>query len=189
MLTVRLNRPALHLLDGDAALIEHAAEIRDLRQHPDRADDREGRGDDAVGDTGHQVAAAGRHLVDRHGEWDAALLHPHQLRRGEPVFVHQPTGVLQPHQHLVAGLGHREHRAHFLAQRGGPAGADVAAKVQHEDALAAASLRRLGFFLALLGQPLALVLGQQRPAQTIRGIAEARVQVRDLETLGLAVAS
>ena len=72
---VQLN-PALSVLLGlagaqlevDALLVEPPVEVGHLRQHADGADDGKGCRDDVVGDAGHHVAAAGRHLVHGDGQ-------------------------------------------------------------------------------------------------------------------------
>ena len=139
------------LLEIDAAVGQRAVEVRDLRQHADGADHGERRGDDAIGDAGHHVAAAGRTLVNNRRQRDAAASHPRELGRGEAVLVHGAAEVLQPQHDLVPRRGHRDDGVDLLAQGADGSGPDVALEIQHEDALAMFLLLRGGFFPRLAG--------------------------------------
>ena len=176
--------PALELLEVDAVAVEQAMEIRDLREHPDRAEDRERRGEDAVGHARHHVAPARRDAVHAHGERDAALAHPHELGCGKAVVVHEPAGALEAYQHLVLGPGVREHRGHFLAERRYRARADVALEVEHEDpgAVRAAPLGAgPGLALAGLRRRLAFLAAEEPALQDVLHLAVARPQIADFE--------
>ncbi len=56
--------------------IEEAVEVRDLRQHADRAEYRERRRIDPGSDARHQVAATGGDLVHAHDQRNVALPDP-----------------------------------------------------------------------------------------------------------------
>src|SRR5690606_20062047 len=64
------------LLEVDALFLEQPMKVRQLRDHADRTNDRERRRDQAIRDTGHQVAAARRDFVDRNDELQPFLLEP-----------------------------------------------------------------------------------------------------------------
>ena len=55
-----------NLFEIHAVTVEHAIEVGNLRQHPDGAENGKRRRVDLRGNAGHQVAAAGRDLVDAH---------------------------------------------------------------------------------------------------------------------------
>jgi hypothetical protein len=78
-----------HLLDVHVMLLEQLSDIGNLRHHADGADDGEGRGDDAVGDTRHHVAARRGDTVDAHRQLHLPLLQARQLRRRQPVVRHR----------------------------------------------------------------------------------------------------
>src|SRR5690606_19126466 len=84
------------LLEVDALALEQPMEVRQLREHADRADDRERRGDDLVRDARHQIAAARSDLVDGDVKRNALLADARELRRREAVVVHGASGVLEP---------------------------------------------------------------------------------------------
>ncbi len=70
--------------------------------------------------------------------------------------MHQPTGALQPHQHLIILAGHLKYGADFAAQGLHTARLHIAIKIQHKQAR-----RQLVFgarLLLLLGFPLLLFL-------------------------------
>ena len=179
-----LEAPGGHLLEIDALFLQPAVEIGQLGDHADGPDDRERRGDDVAGHTGHQVTPARRHLVHRDDQRQLLLTYSQQLRCGESVLVHGAAGILQPHQHPVALRGHRENRRHLLPKRRRRRGADVPLEVDDEDTLALGALlvEFLALALALLGRLLEPGLAQHRTADRIAQLLEAPVQVFDGQT-------
>ena len=95
------------LLEIDVVLLQQAIDVGHLRDDADAADDRERRGEDAIGDAGHQISAARRDLIDRSDHADRALAQPRQLRRGEAIARHRPAGAFDAHHDLVR-LGARD---------------------------------------------------------------------------------
>ena len=136
------------LLEIDIQLFQQPMKIRDLRQHADRADNGERGRDDPVRHTGHHITAARGHLVHRGGQFDAAVPDAPELRGAEAIAMHRAAAALQERHDLVLVGGDREDRGDLLAQRGYPAGLDIALKVQHEDLFSAAGrLVLAGLFL------------------------------------------
>ena len=166
-------------------------EVRYLREHSDRTEDCERRGEDPVGHTRHHVAAARRDLVDAHRQRNAALAHPHELGGGKAVLVHEAAGVLQAHQHFVLRPGERQHRGHFLAQRRHRAGANVALEVEHEHpGTARAVLLPAGLRLALAGlcRRLAFPGAEESVLQDLLHPAVACAQIADFQSFGTVAA-
>src|SRR5690606_5385011 len=185
------------LLELDALALEEPVEVRELREHADRADDRERRGDDLVGDASHQVSAARRDLVDGDVERNALLPDPHQLRRGEAVVVHGAARILEADEDEVALRRDREHGRHLVPQGLGRARAEVTLEIDHEDAAppvaVSAGLLLLLVLLALLGaalqQLLEVILAVHGAPQHVRLLLELPVQVLDLETVRMHAAT
>src|SRR5699024_2354850 len=100
----------------DVLVFEHAVEIGYLSDDANGADNGERRRHDAVGDTGHHVTAAGRDLVDGHGQMHAVVAHALELRCGQTVAMHDAAGGFQPQQHLVTGFCNLQHGGNFIPQ-------------------------------------------------------------------------
>ncbi|MNE61915.1 hypothetical protein D3C80_1571620 [compost metagenome] len=154
-------------LEFDIVLFQQLVEVWQLGYHPDGADDGEGGCQDLIRHAGHHVAAAGRHLVDGHGELDVSVAQALQLGGREAIAVHHATAGFEAQQHLVAGLGYPDHRAHLFPQGGNFLGIHAAVKV--DDKQVAALIGRLGTLLVqllvLLLQLLALRLAGQGQLQ------------------------
>lgn len=147
-------------------------DVGQLRHHADRAEDGEGRGKDPIADAGHHVAAAGRHLVNAHGQRHAGLADARQLRGRQAVAMDHATAAFQAQHHLVVLARHAQHRSHFVTQLLGSRGLDVAVEIEHVDP-------RLLFrmFLRLLRR-LALLLAQGLEAGLVEdAVADPLAQV------------
>ena len=166
-------------------LPEQTVDVGDLRQHADRADHGEGRRENMVRHRRHQIAAAGRHLVHRDGELQAAFAHAGELRRAEAVAVYRAASAFHTHHHLVVLFRRGHHRRDFTAQGIHRAGVEVAVEIEYEHAPAA-------FFalvpLARLGVALALPAHRGRRHRRLRHgaphVLQAIVQPFDLDMAG-----
>ena len=79
IVTVRLYFPAVIISKSTPWSSSARVEIRDLRKDTDRAQDREWRGNDAIGDARHQVTATGGDFIDGDGQRYFTLADPRQL--------------------------------------------------------------------------------------------------------------
>ena len=111
-----------HLLEIDVVLLQEPVDVGNLRDDADAADDREGRGEDPVGDAGHQVAAARRDLVDADREPDLALASVGATAR-RPGHSPSPCrpGLSSRSDHLVdAGARDKQHGVDLARRAGRP---------------------------------------------------------------------
>ena len=177
-----------HLLEVDLVLLEKPMQVRDRRDDADRADNGEGRGDDAVGGRGHHVTAARRHLVDRRCYPDLAFTQSEDLGSGETVAGHRAAAALDPYDRFV-GLRprDREQRVDLLAELPHRRRAHVTLERHYIDALAGrlghaprlgGGFRRL---LARLDERLALLLVEERSIHCVAQVVVALVQRTDLD--------
>ncbi len=170
----------------DVVLFQQAIHVRQLRHHANGAEDGERRADDLLTDARHHIAAAGRNLVDAHGQRHAGLTDTRQLRRGQAVAVYHAAAAFEAQHHFVLGRGQAQQRGDFMAQALGGRGLDVAVKIQHEHPWLG-----LGFLLAFLlfgfafglAQGLELVLVEQARLQAL---TQAFIEVIELADLQLA---
>src|SRR6185437_14708571 len=168
--------------------------VRNRRHHPDRADHRERRGDDAVGRASHHVAAARRHLIDGSGDCDLAFAQAEDLGGGEAVAGYRAARAFDPDQGLVgSGPGGDKHGVDFRAEALDRARAHVPLEGEHIDALAwRLPAARPGFglhlLLARLGERLALLLVEQHGVHGVAHVVVALVERADLDLLLLALA-
>ena len=78
---------------------------------PIEPEDGERRRVDSRRNTGHQVTAAGRDLVDADDQRNIAIANSRKLRCGQTVLVHDAAVILEAHDHfIVAPSRHRESR-------------------------------------------------------------------------------
>ena len=156
-----------HFLVVDVVPLQQAVEVGDLRDDADRTDQRERRGDDAVGGADHQIAAARRHLVDAGGHFHLAAREPHHLGRREAVAGHRAARALDL-EHDFVGLRPRD-REHGVDLGGEPAHRprpQIALEIEDEDALLARArarlLRRLGLAPRALASAFSAFLSSRR---------------------------
>ena len=71
-----------YLFEVNAPIFKKAMEVRNLGKNTDGSKDREWRGDDPVGDTGHEITATGGYFVHDHGQRNLLFLYADQLGRG-----------------------------------------------------------------------------------------------------------
>ncbi len=103
------------LFELDIVFLQYLVQVGYLGNDTDRADNRKWGGDDAIGDAGHQVAAAGGNPVDRDRQRNAVVAYSLQLRSRQPVCVHRAAAALQAYQHLVVFTRQRQQCGDLLA--------------------------------------------------------------------------
>src|SRR5690606_32297882 len=168
-------------LEIDIMLLQQPVEIGQLGDDADGADDGEGRSQDTVGDTGHQVAAAGGDAVDGDGQLSHPPLQPSQLGCRQPVVGDHAAAALQPYQHLVIRAGDQQDAGDFLPQALDLRSPEVAVEVEDEQARPAGGLpARPG---PLLDQPPQRLAVQQPALQSVAEAVQAVVEPGDFQPL------
>ncbi|MNK74095.1 hypothetical protein D3C87_936010 [compost metagenome] len=170
-------------------LLQQAVDVGQLCNHADRTKNRKRRADDLLADARHHVAAAGRDLVDAHGQRHAGFTDPRQLRGCQTVAVNHAATAFQTQDHFVLWRGERQQCGDFMAQAFGGRGLDVAVEIQHEHTRFGVGLFLLllriflGFGLAL-AQSLELILVEQRLLQALTQALVEIIEFADLQLTG-----